>query len=511
MSGVRKVKKSKIEHSKNNNNHDGVDDDNNNNAIDLTVDDDGNGDATPAILMSSIVKRKKKKGQSNNDDDDATNSNDLINEGSESSLETRKTYRHVRVNHGLKFRSDDDETRCHCAPSKPDEAAIAPLDVAPPPSDAVRFLPRRSASTKVSASSLDCGANCVSRAMQHECDPSFCPCGKLCQNNVFRRRKYARVKTVRTPDKGIGLICTAPIKRGDFVIEYTGEVITEQECFKRMSASARDDDDDDDESKRRHFYYLNIESGVTIDAGASGNPSRFINHSCDPNCETQKWHSRGLPVMGLFAKRDIPAGTELTFDYRWEPIGDKQLVCRCGAKSCRGLLGGKRRATAAEERQRERQLAVKERETNKRNADNKHQQSLNTNYSSRVILSLGRLLLLAGTAGGSQLPTRQHAVAHDTLLRRALFGAFHLPMSANVADARAALDELVAEQRERAAGRRRRGPFLRRNVASRIASLTLVVDRIASGLSMVPLSRLRAPVPADALPLMNLLATKKQK
>jgi histone-lysine N-methyltransferase SETD2 len=50
---------------------------------------------------------------------------------------------------------------------------------------------------------------------------------------------------------------------------------------------------------------------------------RFINHSCEPNCETQKWVVRRELAIGLFALQDIPAGTELTFDYNFERYGDK--------------------------------------------------------------------------------------------------------------------------------------------------------------------------------------------
>lgn len=53
---------------------------------------------------------------------------------------------------------------------------------------------------------------------------------------------------------------------------------------------------------------------------------RFINHSCEPNCETQKWVVRGELAIGLFAMQDIPAGVELTFDYNFERYGDKVTV-----------------------------------------------------------------------------------------------------------------------------------------------------------------------------------------
>ena len=54
-----------------------------------------------------------------------------------------------------------------------------------------------------------------------------------------------------------------------------------------------------------------------------GGLGRFINHSCLPNCETQKWLVRGELTIGLFAKADIAAGSELTFDYNFDRYGDK--------------------------------------------------------------------------------------------------------------------------------------------------------------------------------------------
>ena len=74
---------------------------------------------------------------------------------------------------------------------------------------------------------------------------------------------------------------------------------------------------------------------------AQGALGRFINHSCDPNCETQKWVVRGELAIGLFALRDIPPGEELTFDYNFERYGDKVcdlLSCRVPVSVCQGAL-----------------------------------------------------------------------------------------------------------------------------------------------------------------------------
>ena len=78
-----------------------------------------------------------------------------------------------------------------------------------------------------------------------------------------------------------------------------------------------------------------------IDAGPKGNIARFMNHSCDPNCETQKWTVNGDTKVGLFALKDIPNGAELTFNYQFEVMGDVKQICLCGAKNCSGFIGEK--------------------------------------------------------------------------------------------------------------------------------------------------------------------------
>lgn len=68
---------------------------------------------------------------------------------------------------------------------------------------------------------------------------------------------------------------------------------------------------------------------------------RFMNHSCQPNCETQKWTVNGDTRVGLFALVDIPAGAELTFNYNLECVGTDKKPCMCGAPNCSGFIGVK--------------------------------------------------------------------------------------------------------------------------------------------------------------------------
>lgn len=84
------------------------------------------------------------------------------------------------------------------------------------------------------------------------------------------------------------------------------------------------------------------DAGLYIDARRKGNWARLLNSSCDPNCETQKWHSAttGEVRVGIYALRDIPVGEELTYDYFFEHYGAMKpaagsFVCKCGAKNCR--------------------------------------------------------------------------------------------------------------------------------------------------------------------------------
>ena len=95
------------------------------------------------------------------------------------------------------------------------------------------------------------------------------------------------------------------------------------------------------ETQTQHFYMLTLDSrnGLVIDAKEKSNHARFINHSCDPNCETQKWTVGHESRVGIFAKKDIKAGTELTFDYQLDSLGNGKKECLCGSRNCSGFIG----------------------------------------------------------------------------------------------------------------------------------------------------------------------------
>uniref|UniRef100_A0A8C6V1G1 Histone-lysine N-methyltransferase, H3 lysine-36 specific n=1 Tax=Neogobius melanostomus TaxID=47308 RepID=A0A8C6V1G1_9GOBI len=178
-----------------------------------------------------------------------------------------------------------------------------------------------------------CGmdSECINRMLLYECHPQVCPAGEKCLNQAFTKREYSSVEIFRTLSRGWGLRCSHDIKKGQFVSEYVGEVIDEEECRSRI----RDAQDND----IGNFYMLTLDKDRIIDAGPKGNEARFMNHSCRPNCETQKWTVSGDTRVGLFALEDVPANTELTFNYNLECLGNGKTVCKCGAPNCSGFLG----------------------------------------------------------------------------------------------------------------------------------------------------------------------------
>ncbi|XP_067323033.1 histone-lysine N-methyltransferase NSD2 [Anolis sagrei] len=178
-----------------------------------------------------------------------------------------------------------------------------------------------------------CGfdSECLNRMLMYECHPQVCPAGERCQNQCFTKRQYPETKIIKTDGKGWGLIAKRDIKKGEFVNEYVGELIDDEECMARIKYAHEND--------ITHFYMLTIDKDRIIDAGPKGNYSRFMNHSCQPNCETLKWTVHGDTRVGLFAVCDIPAGTELTFNYNLDCLGNEKTVCKCGAPNCSGFLG----------------------------------------------------------------------------------------------------------------------------------------------------------------------------
>lgn len=165
----------------------------------------------------------------------------------------------------------------------------------------------------------------------------------------------------------VGLRCRTDLKRGQFIDKYLGELITDAEADRRESAAGPGRDSYmfwlDKHMVDQEEYGLHQEDCFVADGKAMGGPTRFINHSCDPNVRMftvsyNKYDER-IYDLAFFAIDDIPKGTELTFDYmdadpdededvaaqnkekkvkEMEQSGKKSVRCLCGAENCRGSM-----------------------------------------------------------------------------------------------------------------------------------------------------------------------------
>lgn len=180
-----------------------------------------------------------------------------------------------------------------------------------------------------------CGDGCLNVLTSTECTPGYCPCDTYCRNQRFQKSENAKSKLFKTEGRGWGLLADEDIKAGQFIIEYCGEVISCKEAKRRSHAYER--------QGLLDAYIISLNASESIDATKKGSLARFINHSCFPNCETRKWTVLGEIRVGIFAKQDIPLGTELAYNYNFEWYGGAKVRCLCGALCCSGFLGAKSR------------------------------------------------------------------------------------------------------------------------------------------------------------------------
>lgn len=159
---------------------------------------------------------------------------------------------------------------------------------------------------------LGCGDDCLNRMLLIECSPK-CIVGDRCTNRRFQKHENSACNIFKTEKKGYGLIATSFIPAGQFIMEYVGEVLNSKQFEKRAN--------DYSKQMNAHYYFMALSSDCVIDATKKGNISRFINHSCDPNAETQKWTVNGELRIGFFSKKPIMPEDEITFDYQFQRYG----------------------------------------------------------------------------------------------------------------------------------------------------------------------------------------------
>lgn len=139
-----------------------------------------------------------------------------------------------------------------------------------------------------------------------------------------------------SPIAGKGAFATRRIPKGARIVEYKGERISHAEADRRHPFN---------EGTPHHTVLFTLDDDWVVDAGVKGNAARFINHSCDPNCEAVIEDGR----IWIEALKTIEPGTELVYDYQFTleephtPRNKKLYPCRCGSKKCRGTILAKKR------------------------------------------------------------------------------------------------------------------------------------------------------------------------
>ncbi|KAK8780444.1 hypothetical protein V5799_018213 [Amblyomma americanum] len=189
-----------------------------------------------------------------------------------------------------------------------------------------------------------------------ECN-RLCKCDMSCPNRVIQRGCKIPLTIFRTTNgRGWGVRTDQRISKGTFVMEYLGQVITDEEANKRgewydsRGCTYLFDLD-------YHLAEESVDQGsmYTVDAGTYGNIAHFVNHSCEPNMAVcMVWINNldvRMPRLAFFTKRDICAHEELTVDYKMSSSATEahdrekshlashiRIKCKCGSQNCRKFL-----------------------------------------------------------------------------------------------------------------------------------------------------------------------------
>jgi len=147
------------------------------------------------------------------------------------------------------------------------------------------------------------------------------------------KSKGRRIQVRRSGVHGRGVYAIRKIRKGETIIEYKGQMITWKQAERRHPHNPDDPD---------HTFFFHIDDDHVIDANVGGNAARWINHACDPNCESDIDEEQHR--VFIKALRKIRPGEELFYDYglvideRYTKKLKKQFACRCGADDCRGTM-----------------------------------------------------------------------------------------------------------------------------------------------------------------------------
>jgi len=127
-----------------------------------------------------------------------------------------------------------------------------------------------------------------------------------------------------------GLFATCDIEAGTDIIQYVGEKITKEESTRR----ALEWEEKARKSGSGLVYIFELDDEWDLDGRLGRNPARYINHSCDGNCEAINYDGE----IWIVARKDIKEGEELTYDYGYDMEHFLDHPCKCGADNCIGFI-----------------------------------------------------------------------------------------------------------------------------------------------------------------------------
>jgi len=132
----------------------------------------------------------------------------------------------------------------------------------------------------------------------------------------MQRHAHLLIAKSTVRNAGWGCFTKYDLRKGDFIHEYVGEIISQEEAERRGQFY----------DIRNRSFLFNLCSDHAIDGNNKGNKTRFINHSSKPNCSTKTFFVNGDYRIGLYANQDIGAQSELFFDYRYSESMDNKLI-----------------------------------------------------------------------------------------------------------------------------------------------------------------------------------------
>ncbi|MCK5259562.1 MAG: SET domain-containing protein-lysine N-methyltransferase [Candidatus Omnitrophica bacterium] len=147
----------------------------------------------------------------------------------------------------------------------------------------------------------------------------------------MRRTTSPHVRIKESRIHSTGIFAEKDIPKGTRIIEYVGEKISKSESDRRADIPLEENKKN---SEYGAVYIFDLNKRHDIDGNVPYNTAKFINHSCDPNCETEIIRGH----VWIIALRDIKEGEELAYNYNYSFEDYEEHECRCGSNRCVGYI-----------------------------------------------------------------------------------------------------------------------------------------------------------------------------